>query len=97
MHRRLNDDQRTVLILTAVALVGLLVFPPYYTMGPWPDGDGTKIIIVDSGIAFIGALPEYQYDSSCKATINIPYLIIGIVAILIASGLIVVAKGRKAG
>ncbi len=95
MYVRLNNEQRIVLTLTAVALVGLLLFPPYYTMGPWPGGDGTQIIVIDSGIGFVGALPEYQYDSDCKATINIPYLITGIVTILIASGLIVLTKGRK--
>ena len=95
MSRRLNSEQRTVMILTAVALVGLLLLPPYYIEVPRLDVNGNVIgmAIVDSGIAFIGALPEYRYDSHYKATINIPYLIIAIVTILIASVLIVIAKG----
>ena len=95
MHVRLNSEQRTVLILTAVALVGLLLFPPYHTKAPWPDENGGETLTMDSGIAFIGALPKYPYDSRYKATVNIPYLIIGIITILTASGLIVLAKGFK--
>ena len=85
----MNGTQRKVLLVTAIVIALMVLFPPY-------EVKNYRQVTIMSGYGFLFALPEYQsLTASIPAYVNVQTLIVQILGAIVVGGLVYFACGKK--